>query len=280
MDFPLLAKAVVIGQDPDNYQLIVSVLGRAGGQAPALRVGILTHGPRDGVRGTFPEMPMPGTWGIVAFPSADGRNGHWMGSSEPAQIDASPGAPATTFPRYAAHYAGGWSYTGPDGTTAEALADGSYLLSGTSLPAPTRHTIDGNQVRQRTAFSASQRNPNPPGPYPASFVHKSGASFSVTAAGAVTLSAAAGQAATISANGATITIGAAGQVTVTAASGEPLTLTASGASLTFDGAGNATLEAAGGVKAVLAGAVMTVSAGGTAHPVETTVGPSSTLAAQ
>jgi hypothetical protein len=274
MSFPLITKAVVIAQDPDNYQLVVSAIGRLGGQSPAMRVGVLTHGPRDAVRGDFPELPMQGTWGIVCFPSEDGRNGHWIGSAEPALNDASPGQPGVVSPRYRAHYAGGWGLHGPDGTTVEVLADGSYLLSGTALPAPTRHTVDGSGKRQATAFTAAERNPSPPGPYPASFVHKSGASVAFTAGGAVSAFAAAGQTLTLSANGATVTIGAAGQVTVDATSGEPLTLAVAGASITFDGAGNITLTAAGGVVATLSGTIMRV--GGSATPVRLANGSAST----
>lgn len=272
--FPSITKAVVLNQDPDNYQLIVSAIGRLGGQSPAVRVRVLTHGPRDAVRGNFPELPFPGTWGLVAFPSEDGRNGHWIGATEPALIDASPNAAAQVPPRYQAHYAGGWSFTGPDGTTAEAMADGSYFLSGNTLPVPTRHTLDGNQKRQATVFTAGERNPNPPGPYPATFAHKSGASVAFTAAGAVSASAAAGETLTLSANGATVTIGAAGQVTIDSTSGEPLTLAVAGASITLDGSGNITLTAAGGVSATLSGTVLRV--GASATPVRLVNGNAST----
>jgi hypothetical protein len=272
--FPPITKAVVLNQDPDNYQLIVSAIGKLGGQSPAVKVRVLTHGPRDAVRGTFPELPMPGTWGLVAFPSEDGRNGHWLGATEPALNDASPNTAGKVSPRYAAHYAGGWSYTGPDGTTAESLADGSYFLSGTALPVPTRHTLDGQQKRQATAFTAAERNPSPPGPYPATFVHKSGASMAVSAAGAVSASAAAGQTATVSANGASVVIGAAGQVTVSTASGEPLTLSCNGGSIVIDASGNVTVTSASGPTVTLSGTIMRVGAGAT--PVRLANGAAST----
>jgi hypothetical protein len=261
--FPSVTKAMVLSQDPDNYQLIVSAIGRLGGQSPAVRVRVLTHGPRDAVRGHFPELPLPGTWGLVAFASEDGRNGHWIGATEPALNDASPNAAGKVSPRYQAHYAGGWSFTGPDGVVAEVLADGSYFLSGTALPAPTRHTVDEQHKRQATPFTASERNPSPPGPYPARFNHKSGASVAVTAAGAVSAAAAPGQTATLSANGASVTIGAAGQVTVNAASGEPITMACNGGSVTIDASGNITLTAASGPVATLSGGIMKVGAGAT-----------------
>jgi len=279
MNFSPVSKAVVIQQDPDNYQLIVSAIGRLGGQSPAMRVRVLTHGPRDAVRCSLEELPTPGTWGLVAFPSEDGRNGHWMGATEPALNDASPGQPATVHPRYAAHYAGGWSFHGPDGTTAEALADGSYLLSGTALPSPTRHTVDGDGQRQATPFTAAERNPSPPGPYPLVARHASGSSIGFDASGDISAAAASGRTVTLSANGATVTIGAAGQVTVQAASGETLTLVATGATIAFDGAGDVTLQSAGGVAARLAGALMTVSVGGATQPVRL-VGGGASIALQ
>ena len=272
--FPLITKAVVLAQEPDNYRLTVSAIGQLGGQSPALSVAVLTHGPRDGVRGDFPELPMPGTWGLVAFPSSDGRNGHWIGSAEPALNDANPGAPATVSPRYRAHYAGGWHWTGPDGTTVERLADGSYLLSGASLPVPTRHTVDGGQNRQRTPFTDAERNPSPPGPYPLQAVHATGSAIGFDASGNVTASAASGKTVTASANGASIVIGAAGQVTVTTASGQALTLSCNGASIVMDASGDITLTAAGGVVAKLAGAILSV--GASATPVRLANGSAST----
>jgi hypothetical protein len=249
-DIPPLAEAVVTAQDPDNYGVFVTLLGQFGGQGPAIPVKVLTHGPRDAVRGSFPELPLPGQTGLVAFTRGDIRNGRWLGSTEQASVDTNPNVAGGLPMRYSAHYDGSWHYGDHTGTAAHVFADGSILLAGASLPAPTRHTIDANQVRQATPYTHAQRRPVPLGALPYAFTHASGTSVSVAAGGAAS---------------------------VTVAAGQTLTISVAGATLVFDGAGNVTLSASGGAALKLTGALATISTGGAAQPVKLASGGNSTV---
>lgn len=211
-----MSDAQVVSQDPDTYSVFVVLLGPSGGQGPILPVQVLTHGPRDAVRGNFPELPYVGQTGLVAFTRGDPRNGRWLGSYSPNLLDASALSPGTGNAEYRASYGGGWAIRNEDGSEATWWPDGSHLLAGAaSLPTPTRHTLDGNQARQRTPYTAAERVPVPPGPFPFTFMHQSGATAQVTATGAVLLEAASGQTATVQANGATVVIDASGNVSIT-----------------------------------------------------------------
>ncbi len=213
---PFLADATVISQDPDRYSVLVMLHGEFGGQGPLLSVQVLTQGPRDAVRGFYPELPVIGQTGLVAFTRGDSRNGRWLGSFSPNLLDASTLSPGVGNVDYRASFGGGWAIRNEDGSEATWWPDGSHLVAGLSaLPTPTRHTLDGNQAPQRTPFTAAERVPNPPGPFPFTFTHQTGATASVSAAGSVLVEAASGQTATVEANGATIVIDASGNVTVT-----------------------------------------------------------------
>lgn len=213
---PFISDAQVVAQDPDTYSVFVILLGPGGGQGPILPVQVLTHGPRDAVRGNFPELPVVGQTGLVAFTRGDPRNGRWLGSYSPNLIDASAMSPGIGNVEYRASYGGGWAIRNEDGSEAVWWPDGSYLLAGAAtLPTPTRHTLDGNQARQRTPYTAAERVPAPPAPFPFIFAHQSGATAQVTAAGSVLLEAANGQTATVQANGATVVIDVSGNVSIT-----------------------------------------------------------------
>ena len=216
MTTPLIAKAWVISQDPDNEAVNVALLGPFGGQMPTLSCQVLTHGPRDGVVGRFPALPTQGTHGLVAFPSQDSRNGIWLGSISTQLTDASAHAPGNGAADYAAHYGGGWSWRGQDGTVAEVLPDGTTLQLGPVLPTPTRHTVDGSQARQRTPYTAAQRRPQTPAPFPLSVTHPTGATATLSVSGAWSLVAASGQTVTLSANGSTVVIDASGNLQIVA----------------------------------------------------------------
>lgn len=213
MDIPPLTFATVASVDEDNYGLNVILHGVFGGQMPSLPVKVGTHGPRDGVRGDYPELPAPGGLGIVAFPRGDHRNGVWLCSIDPNLLDASPNAPGVRGVSHRAHYSGAWRQHDAEGNTVLQLPDGTTLLAGV-MPAPTRHTLDGNQVRQATPYPLSERVPSPPGALPLSLAHPSGASLSLSAAGAAA---------------------------VVVPSGQPFTVTFGGGSIADDGAGNLNL---------------------------------------
>jgi hypothetical protein len=207
--WPLMA--IVVSQDPDNYALNVSVKGFLGGQMPSLPVSVLTQGPRDGVRGNFPELPTPGTWGLVVFPSGDRRSGHWLGSTTTGTADASTLAPGLGNTAYESQWAGGFNWRGQDGTTYTAWPDGSAWQMGPTAPAPTRHAVDATTLaRTRVAFPMAERVLAPPGAFPGTFTHKSGASVSLSTAGAWTFTSAGGAQIVLEANGTVLVISGGG----------------------------------------------------------------------
>ena len=226
-NLPPLVDATVVQQDPDTYRVYVSI-DAFGGQVLFIPVDVITHGPRDAVRGTYPPLPTPGTRGLVAFTRGDDRTGRWIGAQSPALPDSSALGPSAGNARYSAEYAGLWHWTGPDGTMATGLPDGSSIMvapSGAVMPTPTRHTVNAQGQRVRTPFTAAQRNPTGGAKaYGATLTLNNGASLSANAAGAVTATAAAGQAATIQvASGASLTLNADGSITLTP-SGHPVTV--------------------------------------------------------
>ncbi len=210
----MLERAIVTAQDPDGYHVFVSLLGQYGGQGPVLSVDVGTHGPRDGVTGQHPELPTPGTCGIVAFTSGDNRNGVWVCSTRNQLIDAAAQAPGLGGIAYGAHYGGGWSQRSQDGSLTEWMPDGTMIQVGPTVPQPTRHTLDQNQARQRTPFTPSERVANPPASFPITVNHSSGASIALSASGAWTVKAAPGQSMVLMVNNAMITIDTAGNVSL------------------------------------------------------------------
>ena len=179
--------ATVISQDPDNYALNVSVDGLMGGQMPSLPVKVLTAGSRDALLGHYPELPRRGTRGLVVFARGDLRSGHWIGATDPALVDASTLSPGVGNASYFARFDGGWTWRGEDGTHAEAYADGSTVLIGNAMPAPTRHTLDGKGVRQRTAFPLSERVSGAVGPFQMALTHVTGSNMTMDVSGNVTV---------------------------------------------------------------------------------------------
>lgn len=215
MAIPSVCDAVVVAQTPDGYGVIVSLLGQSGGQSTFLPVQVLSHGPRDAVRGQFPELPTPGTPGVVAFTRGDIRNGKWLGSYSPSMPDASALAPGQGGTAYAAHYGGGWSWRGQDGSLVEHMPDGTVLAVGASVPVPTRHTVDAGQRRQRTPYTQSERVPQPPAPFTVSVVHPTGAEGVISPLGAWTVKSADGQPLTVESSGGTVVIDSAGNISLT-----------------------------------------------------------------
>lgn len=219
MQVPAMCDAVVVGVDGDGYRLFVSLQGGMGAAIPSIPVAVAIPGYCDGVRGRRPPLPVIGTHGRVSFTRGDIRNGRWEGAHPPALIDSASHTAATPHLDHTAHYDGGFSWRGQDGTAAEVYADGSYLLIGAALPQPTRHTLAADQSRQTVPFGPGQRNPSSPKPMQMQLRHATGAVVTISAAGAVSMSPAAGQPFTITANGGSITIDANGKVAIVDAGG-------------------------------------------------------------
>ena len=275
---PPLADATVIALDPDGYRVWASV-DLWGGQIAFLSIDVLTHGPRDAVRGHYRALPAPGTRGTVGFTRGDDRSGRWLGATSPALPDASTMVPGSGFVDYHAEYAGGWSWMGQDGVQARVWADGSTYLAGPAMPVPVRHIVDAQGQRVAAAFTAAQRNPNPPAPFPFVLNFANGASVTVTASGSINLVATKGQTASMTVAGGASVVLAAGAATITA-SGQVLTLNGNGATAVISAAGAIALTAAAGQGITLTVAVgqhVAVTAGGTLSAVQTVAGTSPVL---
>lgn len=283
MDIPPLVWATVQQQDPDNYSLMVIVHGPGGSQIPSVPVRVSTHGPRDAVRGDFPELPMQGNMGLVAFARGDLRSGIWIGTVEPGLNDANPYQPGWQGLHHKAKHSGAWSWSGPDGVEAYAMADGSTFLAGAAMPVPTRHVVNAGQ-RSSTAFTQAERVPKPPSALPIAITLASGVTITVSAAGAVSVTAAGAVALTADGTLALTSSGASATVTCGSA---VLTLDQTGAfSLTGEGgaqvagntSGNITVVNAAGTKVALSGAECIINSGaGVAQPVRLADGSTSTI---
>lgn len=203
MAFPLLTVGHVLNHAPDGYGVNVMLKS---GESPMLPVMVGTHGPNDALRVNAPELPGRGTWGLIAFPHGDSRNGVWICSYNTNSLDAFTGAAGDTAVRYRSHLSGHWDMVDQNGNTAEQWPDGSSLVvgNGGTLPSTFRHTVDSSGKRQRTALTHAQRVPKPPGPLPRVFTHASGATVTITAAGVVSELSAAGQLINVGAVGDTL----------------------------------------------------------------------------
>lgn len=249
--------ATVTAQDPNSFGVFVS-LDRLGGQGPTLPVQVGTPGPRDGTvfKGKA-GLPTAGTRGLVSFPRGDARNGVWICAVGAGLVDASSFAPGLGGLGYDAHYGGGWSWLGPDGTMTESTPDGSLLRLGPTVAAPTRHVLTGNQAQQTVAFAEGQRVATPPGdPFPLSVTLASGIQVVGTPQGALTVTAAAGQVLTLVCGQVTVTMsGAAGTAIVAAG----------GTSVEVDGSGQVTATN-GTATLLMVGSTVTVSKVGGSGP--------------
>ena len=190
---PWMADAIVVACDGQNYKVSVALQGGLGCQVLLLPVDVALHGHNDGLRGHWPPLPAVGTHGRVSFTRGDLRNARWEGAHRANLTDSCSHTAADPNLDYTAHFDGGWSWHGGDGTVAEVFADGSSWLLGGSMPVPTRNTLSSGQARQAVPFLAAQRVPNPPAPLPFSFTHSTGVKVSISASGAVVVSGLSGQ---------------------------------------------------------------------------------------
>jgi hypothetical protein len=150
----------------------------------------------DALRVSQKPFPSTGTWGLVAFPHGDLRNGIWLCAYPPSFLDAltTTGDPTDPFIDYESHFSGNWSLLDGKGNFATQFADGSSLVAGAASGLPTiyRNTVDTDQNRQQVPFTQAQRVPNPPSGFFFNFKHISGTSFSIDPSGNVAVSGVAG----------------------------------------------------------------------------------------
>ena len=224
MSVPPFAKCIVIGYNPADQDSVMVMLAGTG-QIIGYPVKMGHHGAADAMRIDQHPLPTRGTWGLVAFSDGDVRNGIWLCSYYPSKQNAvtSPNDDPTV--RYRAHWSGDWDYLDGSGLNAHEWADGSYFVAGSgALPDTYRQTVDTDQNVNRTAYSRTERIPNPPSAFPFRYVHSSGTEVQIDASGNVTVTAAGGATAIITGNSGTVEIGAGGEITLTPAS----TVTVSG----------------------------------------------------
>lgn len=192
MAFPLMTTGHVLSHDEDRHAVYVMLKS---GESPLLPVEVGRHGPADALRTSHGELPGRGTWGLIAFPHGDARNGVWLVSYQANQLDAFTAAPGESAVRYSSHLSGHWSHMGQDGSTTEVWPDGSSMVTGNggAVPATYRHILDSTGRRIRAPLTQSQRVPSPPAAFPRVYTHASGATMVVSAAGEISEFSAAGQ---------------------------------------------------------------------------------------
>lgn len=190
---PPLTIGMVVAQNADDRTL--SVVMRTTGQSPVdVRFG--APGAADALRIKQPAMPGRGSWGLIAFPYGDERNGVWLITFYTSQVDAihDDGTATAAFADYEATFSGFWRLLDGLGNLALQWPDGSYatVASGVGLPTIYRHTVNESQIQERVPFTFGQRVPNPPNnPFQFQYVQAgTGTTITVTTAGKVIVSTA------------------------------------------------------------------------------------------
>lgn len=194
----------------------------------------------DGLSVRQKPLPQIGTWGVVMFPYGDVRNGIWMGSYYPSQVDAltttqASGTAATDpFIDYEAHFSGYWRLLDGLGNEAVQWPDGSYFTAGASSGLPTvyRHTVVANK-QQNVSYALGTRIPAPPSGFPFTFVHESGTQVAVDASGNVYASGnVSGATLTFNFGAASFTMTSGGNVNINVPGSDTFNVSQSGMSVT------------------------------------------------
>jgi hypothetical protein len=232
---PLLTVGQVYAHAPDNGG--VRVILRSSGQDPGYVVRMGYVGPADTLRIRQRPLPTRGSWGLIAFPYGDIRNGVWICTILPSLADAltstaSGVSDLDPFIDYESHYSGFWKMLDGLGQLSMQFPDGSSFVvgSGTALPTTYRHTVTSGNVREKIPFVTADRIPNPPSPYALTLAMKSGATISVDASGNTSvstvgnISAIASGTASITASGNVTAVSASGSVSLTDGKGSNFTL--------------------------------------------------------
>lgn len=182
---------------------------------------------------------------MVLFPGGDNRNGFWIGSVYAQAMDALT-TDTDQFLEYDSHWSGHYHLLDGGGNYTESFADGSFIQvgSGTTVPATSRHTVDGKQFRQVTPITQAERVPNPPKPFNITMRHISGTEAAIDPIGNTVVSGAAGASLTMKFGGTQASIDKTGNTVVSGAAGAALTVVFGGATLNIDPSGNVTLTAA------------------------------------
>lgn len=216
---PLIGIARVTAHDPPRR---VQVVFGSTGQQPSFTVQMgLDYG--DTLRVRQKPLPSLGSWGVIAFPRGDYRNGVWLCTYLQSQMDALTYAGQKTDPfiDMEAHYSGYWRQLDGKGQESKQWPDGSFFNASSgagaavlTLPTVYRHIVENN-VQKRVPYTRQDRIPNPPGAFGFAFVHQTGTLATIGPSGNALVSGAAGKTITLQANGASIQIDAAGNIAIT-----------------------------------------------------------------
>jgi len=173
-------------------------------QGPAIAVKILEPW-LDGVRVCQNPLPTRGTYGVIAFPFGDDRNGVWLGAYAPALMDA-VNAMNDPFQEYKAYGSNVYSlldgaanflWSHPSVTSQSPGGTYFYVNQDGQKPATYRHVVDGQtQERQRVPVTDAERTPTQPSPY-VGIQHASGSSAQIDPSGNVTVTLTGNQTITI-----------------------------------------------------------------------------------
>lgn len=227
---PFAIAQVVAAEAP--WRVLVSY--KSSQQGPSFPVQVLRPY-IDGLRVRQHPLPVPGSWGLIAFPYGDTRNGIWLGAIAPSQIDAltltTSGTASALDPYidYESHFSGYWWLRDGSGNYAEQFPDGSYLTvaSGTALPKTFRHTVEDN-LQKSVEFTVGDRITTVPTAYNFQLVHKTGTMLKVDSSGIVTVSGASGATLNLQFGHTTITVDTSGMVSVVLPAAETVNITQGG----------------------------------------------------
>jgi hypothetical protein len=172
-------------------------------------------GPADALRVKQQPMPVKGTWGLVAFPYGDDRNGVWLCSFYSNLQDAYTN-PLDPNAEYDAHWSGTWSLLDGLGQYAKSFPDGTYVVLGEEpgLPAPTRNVVNSRQVRESTPYTAADRVSAVPSPRALRVHHASGTEINIDTSGNTSVTGASGASLSFNFGGTLVTVNSSGQVSI------------------------------------------------------------------
>lgn len=184
---PPLAIGRVEGYDITHHSLICTV---PSWQEFSFPVRLLSNGPSDAYRIKQQDMPLRGTWGLIALVNGDSRAAFWLGSYNQSETNAYTQAAqdsTTNFDsqtEYNSHYSGTYELLDYLGNYFKRFADGTTIQVGeTNTPPPIfNHQVelmDGTELTPAESDSPSassggtyqqitvpvqdsDRTPNPP----------------------------------------------------------------------------------------------------------------------
>jgi hypothetical protein len=215
--FPILTIARVVSVNPTDHTIWIVL---PSGTTTNTEVKILYNGQADFWRINQEPLPLPGTWGLVAFPYGDSRGGIWLGSiystSDINAITTNSPTPTVfdTQTKYYSHYSGYYRLIDYLGNSFERFPDGSSISISVSGVPPKIYghqlstDAQGNVIPITVQINDADRTPNPPSqPYFIGINHATGASIDIVPSGTITVSG-------VPPNGGTIVVDNAGNVIV------------------------------------------------------------------